>query len=268
MTPEIRERLNKHRQIRQSQLLELAALLDEHQLTPDAGPLRDASALCLGKPKTTPATAPDSGRQYWGYKVEGLQLRLEAQRHCRPRALLADSMVGRLTVEVEEYIPQNVIGVDDGFGHIRRLDAQFVCDAEAIFNDEIIQLRAAWHVDTHLHTSTRSGSVHPRFHFQVGGKDLADFDEAMRGIFLTEAPRPPIAPLDAILAVDFVLSHYCGQKWEDLRLMEARYGRVRLPSMKRYWTPYFCQIAEALAGEDPVQHQSIPGLLLPNLVIN
>lgn len=266
MTPEVRASLDEHRKIRQSELFELAALLDENNLTPDAGPLRDAGALCLAKPKTTPATAPDPGRDYWGYKVEGLQLRLEAQRHCRPRTLLADSLVGRLTVEVEEYVPQKPTAVDDGFGHIRRLDAQFVCDAEAILGDAMHQLRAAWHVDTHLHTSTQSGAIHPRFHFQVGGKDLADFDKAMRGAFLTEAPRPAIAPLDAILAVDFVLSHYCGVMWEDLRLMEARYGRVRLPSMKRYWAPYFSQIAEALAGGDPVPHQSVPGLLLPNLV--
>lgn len=172
-----------------------------------------------------------------------------------------------MTVDVEEFVPEEPDEVGESFKHLRRLDAQFYCNAEAVFEEEIHQLRAAWHVDTHVHTETQSNSIHPRFHFQVGGRDLADLDHTIRGALLTEAPRPAIAPLDGILAVDFVLSHYCGNVWEDLRTMEARYGRVRTPSMKRYWGPYYARIAEALAQEGTVEHGSVAGLLLPNLVV-
>lgn len=266
MTPALRERLDEHRRVRQAELLELASLLDQYGLTPDAGPLRDAASLTLGAARTAHDDAPDAGRSYWGYRIDGLQLRLEEQRHCRPRATRAGNLVGVLSVDVEEYLPDGPQTVGESFGHLRRLDVKFRCDAEALIGDETHRLRAAWHVDTHLHTETPSGAVHPRFHFQVGGQDLADVDGTIRGALLLDAPRPALAPLDGILAVDFVLSHYCGTAWEILRLDEARYGRVRAPSMKRYWQPYFRLIADALADDVAVSERSAAALLLPNLL--
>lgn len=266
MTPALRERLDEHRRVRHSELIELAALLDSHGLTPDTGPLRDAASLTLSAVRTAQAGTPDAGRTYWGYRIDGLQLRLEEQRHCRPRATRATDLVGVLSVDVEEYVPAGPDRVGDSYGHIRRLEAQFRCDAHAVIGDEIHSLRAAWHVDTHLHTATQGGAAHPRFHFQVGGHDLADVDHAIRGAFLLDAPRPALAPLDGVLAIDFVLSHYCGTSWEYLRLMEARYGRIRATCMRRYWRPYFRLIADALETDGPVGPGTPAALLLPNLL--
>lgn len=267
MTPALRERLNEHRLVRQAELFDLAALLDTYGLTPDPGPLRDAAAQCMAEPRTTHPKAPDPGCIYWGYRIENLQLRLGEQRHCRPRAAQVESLVGILSVVVEEYLPATPDDVGESFGHIRRLDAQFWCEANAVFEAETHRLRAAWHVDTHMHTNTQSSAVHPRFHFQVGGEDLEDIDDSIRGALIPEAPRPATAPLDGILAVDFVLSHYRGLAWDDLRQMDDRYGRLRTPSMMRYWAPYYRMIAEALDVGSTVSHGSPAGVLLPNLVV-
>ncbi len=267
MTPAFRQRLNEHRLIRQSELFDLAVLLDTYELTPDPGPLRDAGGQCMAEPRTTHPDAPDPGRTYWGYRIENLQLRLGEQRHCRPRTAQVDGLVGVLSVNVEEYLPATPDEVGQSFGHIRRLDARFWCEADAVLGTETHRLRAAWHVDTHVHADTRSSAIHPRFHFQIGGEDLDSIDDRIRGALMPEAPRPATAPLDGILAVDFVLSHYRGVTWDDLRLMDDRYGRLRAPSMTRYWAPYYRTIAEALHGEDAVAHGSPAGYLLPNLVI-
>lgn len=267
MTPALRARFDEHRHIRQSELYELASLLDTYELTPDATPLRDAASLCLGASKTAHADAPDAGRQYWGYRIDSLQLRLGEQRHCRPRRARIKSLVGYLSVEVQEYLPEDPDDVENNFRQIRLLDAQFWCDANATFGAKTHRLRAAWHVDTHIHTNTKSSAVHPRFHFQVGGHDLDEIDHTIRGALLLDAPRPALAPLDGILAVDFVLSHYGCATWDKLR-KEARYGRLRSPSMKRYWKPYFRLLADALDGEDAVLHGSDAALLLPNLVVD
>ncbi len=95
---------------------------------------------------------------------------------------------------------------------------------------------------------------------------MAEIDNAIRGTLLLEAPRPALAPLDGILAIDFVLSHYHGTIWEDLRLMDPRYARLRAPSMRRYWGPYFRLLANALEVEGAVEHGSFAACLLPNLV--
>ncbi len=268
MTPALRRRFDEHRAIRQSELFELASLLDRHQLTPDPGPVSQAGSLCLAAPRTSPGGMPDAGREYWGYRIDGLQLRLEPQRHCRPRAADVERMVGRLTVDVQEYLPGTAADVESGFNNLRSVNASFHCDADAIFDGELHLLRSAWHVDTHLHADTQSDSVHPRFHFQVGGEDLDDVDATIRGALMLEAPRPAIPPLDGVLAIDFVLSHYCGAAWERLRIGEASYGRIRGASMARLWGPYFRLLADALEGDNTVAQDSPAGLLLPNLALN
>ncbi len=266
MTPALRRRFNEHREIRQSELYELAALLDKRKLTPDPGPLQQAASLCLSPPKTVRGDMPDAGREYWGYQIDGLRLHLEPQRHCRPRAADVENLVGVLSVDVQEYVPLEADDVGSSFAHLRILGASFHCDADAIFDDDIHSLRSAWHVDTHVHAGTPSGSVHPRFHFQVGGEELDEVDAAIRGALMLEAPRPAVAPLDGVLAIDFVLSHYCGGAWDKLCTLEAAYDRIRTPSMARYWGPYFRVIADALEGADRVTHESPAGLLIPNLV--
>lgn len=268
MTPALRTRLNEHRHQRQAELFDLANLLEIYDITPDPDPVRAAAAQCLDEPRVARGDVPDQGRTYWGYSIDGLVLRLEPQKHCRPRSATADALVGVLSVKVQEYLPAEPEHVGTSFDHLRRLDASFRCDAEALIDEDVHRLRSAWHVDTHLHTDSASASIHPRFHFQVGGEEMDDVDDTIRGSLLTEAPRPAIAPLDGVLAVDFVLSHYCGQRWGDLRTMDGRYGRLRAPAMARYWTPYFRLLADALATEDPVAIDSPAGLLLPNLAIN
>lgn len=266
MTPELRRRFDEHRELRQSELYELAALLDKHRLTPDPGPLQQAASLCFSPPKTARGkNVPDPGREYWGYRIDGLRLHLEPQEHCRPRAADVKNLIGVLSVDVQEYVPETADTVGSSFAHLRVLEASFRCDADAIFDDDIHSLRSTWHVDTHLHAGTPSASVHPRFHFQVGGEELDGVDAVIRGALMLEAPRPAVAPLDGVLAIDFVLSHYCGGVWDKLRTLETSYDRIRAPSMARYWSPYFRLIADALESEDQVAHDSAAGLLIPNL---
>jgi hypothetical protein len=261
VTPALRERLDEHRYQRQSELYDLASLLETYDLTPDPGPIRDAAGQCLAAPRTARGDVPDAGKVYWGYSIDGLKLRLEPQRHCRPRAATADALVGVLSVQVQEYLPDEPEHIGTSFDHLRRLDTSFYCDAEVLVDDVSHRLRSAWHVDTHLHAHTASASIHPRFHFQVGGNELDEVDAAMRGVMLTETPRPAVAPLDGVLAIDFVLSNYCGVRWDELRTMDARYGRIRGPAMARYWGPYFQLIADALTGADPVPISGRAGLL-------
>ena len=267
VTPALRRQFDAHRALRAAELYDLAALLEGYGLTPDAGPIRDAAGRCPGEPRQVRGDTPDAGRLVWGYQIDGLRLRLKEQRRCRPRAAEVEALEGRLSVTVEEFVPDCADKVEQVYDNVRRLDASFTLDAELLVNGERHPLRSAWHVDTHLFAGEASDGVHPRFHFQFGGKNFAHLDEAIRGVLLSEAPRLACAPLDGVLAIDFVLSHYAGRVWDDLSASEPQYGRLRTPAMARYWQPYYRLLADACALATPIAFGSPAAALLLNLAI-
>jgi hypothetical protein len=267
MTPQLLQRLNAHRDERANELFDLAAHLETHRFTVDAGPVRDAANQCRGSFRVARGDVPDAGRKYWGYEISELRIQLAAQRHCRPRAAKMEGVSGSLTVTVQEYVPDTEAQIGESFTLLRRLDTDFMFDAELMVDGEPHVVRAAWHLDTHLHTEVRSHAAHPRFHFQVGGERLDDLDHAIRGVFVPEAPRLPCAPLDGVLAVDFVLSHYCGLDWAALRDLDAGYNFLRKRPMQRYWQPYYRTISDGLAALDEVPHGGEANLLVPSIFI-
>lgn len=267
MTPALRRQFDAHRELRAAELYDLAALLESYGLTPDAGPVRDAAGRCPGELRQVRGDTPDAGRLVWGYQIDGLRLHLEEQRHCRPRAAEVAALEGRLSVTVEEFVPDCADQVERVYDNVRRLDASFTLDAELLVDCDRHPLRSAWHVDTHLFVGEASDGIHPRFHFQLGGKDFAHLDEVIRGVLLPEAPRLACAPLDGVLAIDFVLSHYAGRTWGELSASEPQYGRLRRPAMARYWQPYYRLLADACASSNPVVFGSPAAELLPNLAI-
>ena len=265
MTPQLRQRFDAYRDERANELFDLADRIETHGFTIDAGPVREAANQCRGARRVAGRDAPDAGCEYWGYEVTGLRIRLEPQRHCRPRAATMDGVSGTLTVAVQEYLPNTEAEVGASFSLLRRLDTEFMFDAHLVVNGEQHVVRAAWHLDTHLHTATRSHAVHPRFHFQVGGEHLDDLDHLIRGVFVPETPRLPCAPLDGVLAVDFVLSHYCGLDWEALRDLDAGYKFLCKRPMQRYWQPYYQAISEGIAALDDAPQGGAANVLVPNI---
>jgi hypothetical protein len=108
--------------------------------------------------------------------------------------------------------------------------------------------------------------VHPLFHFQFGGERLNDIDESIRAILIPEAPRVATVPMDAVLAVDFVLSHYFGMLWRKLRDTEPRYRRLVRAATKRYWAEYFAQLNAFMLDPENAAADHFATRLFPNLL--
>jgi hypothetical protein len=263
--PALRQKLDAYRDERAFELFEIADKLEQHGFTLDAGPVREAARQCRSAIRTARGDVPDAGREFWGYEITDLRILLAAQRHCRPRAATMDQVSGSLTVTVEEYVPQDLDEVGAGFAHLRRLDTDFHFDAELVVDGVSQIVRAAWHLDTHLYVGTESDAAHPRFHFQVGGESLDDLDSAIRGVFVPEAPRLPCAPLDGILAIDFILSHYCGRDWQALRDLDPSYVYLRKAPMRRYWQPYYQALSEGIAQLDDDPSGGAASVLVPSV---
>jgi hypothetical protein len=250
---------------RAEELFNIATLLYDAGLTPDAAPISQAAGQCRAAIKTAGPGQPDAGRQYWGYEIEGLRINLEDQRHLRPRSTVMRSVSGMLRVSVQEYFPENESQIGDSYALLRQFNTDFYVDAFQVIDEVEHPLRAAWHLDTHLYSATASRAVHPRFHFQIGGERLDEIDARIRGVFMPEAPRIPYPPLDAILAVDFVLAQYCGETWNLLKEIDPRYARLRKNPMQRYWAPYFRTLADCIDGLDTDPGGGDACALIPNI---
>ena len=265
MKASLRLAFDDHRDERAAELYEIADILADAALTPDAGPIRQAAGQCRQAVRISAAEQPDAGREYWGYEIAGLRVNLEDQRHARPRRAFMKDATGVLSITVQEYVPSNEAEVGESYGLLRRLDTGFALDVHLDVEGARHPLRACWHVDTHLHTATRSHGVHPRFHYQAGGEGLDDLDELIRGVFVPEVPRVPCAPLDAVLAIDFVLGQYCGELWHMMYFLKPEYHRVRKKPIERYWYPYFRELADGAANPNALRGDHPAALLLPHL---
>jgi hypothetical protein len=254
-----------YRRERREELSELAAILYRADVCADTGPLNSCVAACLAPPKRADLEFDKDHVAWWGYELTDLRLVLPAQRHFRPRKAQTDGLIANLCVTLEEYVPRCPTEVGQSFALARRVSVDFYFDSMVdLDNGDVHQLRTAWHVDTHVHLQQRD--IHPRFHFQFGGERLDKIDESIRAILIPEAPRLPILPMDAVLAVDFVLSHYFGALWRELRDSEPRYRRLIRGATLRYWTEYFAQVTAFMADPENASSTHPATKLLPNLI--
>jgi hypothetical protein len=264
----LRKTFDSHRDERANELFEIATILDRAGLAANTQPIRQAAAQCRSAVKTAGNSEPDAGREYWGYEINDLRIRLEDQRHFRPRSAIMRGVDGILSVKVQEYVPQTVGEIGAGFNLLRQVSTDFYTDVVQVVQGVEEPLRAAWHLDTHLFPNSITHAVHPRFHFQVGGERLDEVDGRIRGVFMPESPRLPVAPLDGVLAVDFVLSHYCGDWWQTLRFLEPQYGRLRVNPLQRYWHPYYRALADGIARLHLVPAGGEAAGLIPSICIS
>jgi hypothetical protein len=257
------EDFRAYRTERKEELSELADILYRADVCADTGPLNSCIAACLAPPRKS--ESEDRPGLWWGYELTDLRLVLPAQRHFRPRKAETEGLAANLCVTVEEFVPNSADEVGRTFALARRVSVDFYFDTVITLADgELHALRSAWHLDTHVHGKSRD--VHPRFHFQFGGDRLDEFDEAIRAILVPEAPRIAFVPMDAVLAVDFVLSHYFGVLWQELRDTEPRYQRLIRTATGRYWAEYFGRLASFFSDPDGVESDHPALRLLPNLM--
>lgn len=162
------------------------------------------------------------------------RLGVRPDAHARPVGASFD------TAEIEFELR---IGEQGGLHDIRQCTAQIVVDG---LTQDSQDLRFALHFDRHDPVQT-SIELHAHYHWQVGGHRLDGINIA--GFLALEAPRFPSHPLDPVLFVDFLLSHFNGRKRTELLNQPEfiRYRRLLFASQETYVLPFFDEISRALA---------------------
>ncbi len=239
-------RSKRFRRARASELRQLQGILREYALTDDVSPVSGAAAGC--------EHSEPGGRGTWGYDAHGLTLYLDPKRYAARLGGQAGPPAPthqHLATVVAERV---ILGVQ----------LRGMCDDAAAGNDPLLSLlvqldvdgkdrdgttyRSAWHLDSDppLGAAAPSASVpgassayiHPRYHMQFGGHRLWQLALMQPGhILVLDSPRIAHPPLDAVLAVDFVVTNYAPCIAKVLR-DDPTYCRLVLESQLRFWKPY------------------------------
>jgi hypothetical protein len=230
-------KVNPHaiRRDRAAELELLGRILAEFGIC-DLSPLYRAAAQCRA----------GVNADRWGYSVANLILRLpHGLRGIRPK-LATDihhilDVVVEGTCEAEDYAgdPFCALAVD-------------IVARGALGKQSLV---CSWHLDRHLLTvapeegeakgtgehPTESSETHPLYHFQFGGRAMTgmiDTGSASLGdVLLLEPPRLVHPPLDAVLAVDFILGNFYPADRQRL-WTDGRYVGLVNAAQLRCWKPY------------------------------
>lgn len=224
---------------RADELRNLSRVLLDSGLIRDPEPLLRAAANCRGY--------QTDGLFRWEYEMSGLEfpdieLRMSDLRHTRPRTTSTVSL--RLDAVVRGTCLDEG-ACEDPFNH---LVVDLFADG---LTDDGEHLTCAWHLDRHpiqnpaqSAPSDQAANAHPHYHFQYGGRAVWAKDDSEFGThLLLEPPRLAHPPLDAVLAIDFVLSNYFGSAWGELRRENASYNMLLRDAQDRLWRPYAVALA-------------------------
>lgn len=235
-----------------SDLRQLADLLNNKCLVKDSGPLKKAEAACLENMSR-------------GYSVERLLFRelgkgLKVIPNCVEEHDLTLEFSFRANGPSTTPLRPNPFGIFE-------LEIHIYADYMNPANSEMSKASCAWHLDFHL-TDKRDNLptfIHPKYHFQHGGRLIEELGSIAGPILIIDAPRLAHPPMDAILGIDFVLTNFI----ERSRLTELRedgqYRNLVKRAQERLWRPYFLSLASVWSGQD--QGDWSPDELLPQLIV-
>jgi hypothetical protein len=121
--------------------------------------------------------------------------------------------------------------------------------------------RLAWHLDMHNYPLTATNELHPLVHWQHGGHSAKAWNIDIGSWLLTAAPRLAAPPVDAVLAIDWLLAHYAANHWRYLRDVDTKFAGLLREHQTWLWKPYFTDIASHWTSTPaPTRHDWWPDL--------
>lgn len=238
------------------ELLTLAEILENNIPGFDGGSLKDAASEC--------EDPTEHGRSSWGYSVDMLRfLGYEPSGSLYPKIAQA----GDLHLEVDITIAGRCDEIEsNGQDPLHELRLNLLVWGE----DEERDLLSAWHLDRHIaNEEDEMYSDHPLYHFQFGGKRMWNEVHSYGDLLVPEPPRIAFPPMDAILAVNFVLANYFGDEWRelvDIEDGEDEYRELVVDAQNRLWRPYSRALLSAWEPGPFGDHDWSPDSIWPQLI--
>ncbi len=165
----------------------------------------------------------------WSYRISGLLLRVDVPQSTQPA-----NCPGPLNIEVGLSLAGDC--ENDAEDTLTELVLDIVIKSSCGMH------LCAWHFDRHIEGGNPPREAHPLYHFQHGGNAMLAHAGLLGNSLLLPAPRLAFPPMDAVLAIDFVLSNFSGECWAFMRKQPA-YMRLLKESQKLLWKPYLSRLA-------------------------
>jgi hypothetical protein len=211
-----------------SELRRLAFWLQKHNVCGDPSPLYKAAGQCR-----------DVGATSWQYRVERLIFRLSTVGKVIPRK------VKDVSIELSINVQGRLVFPDECCDPLEFLELDVVVVGVDPERDDM-EVLCCWHLDRDQWRPEQGPQeyLHPIYHLQMGGYRL--WANANNGVdfgasLVLEAPRLACPPLDAILAVDFVLTNFFPVQ-EALIRTDSTYLNLVRGAQERLWAPYIREL--------------------------
>lgn len=179
----------------------------------------------------------ESDNNLWGYSLSRLIFKFDkAPRHtipgnCKDLKLILDiKAIGNC---------KDLKSLKDPF---EWLEFNIVIEGTKFSQEENKQLITSYHLDRHI-MSDDDGEPdypHPLYHFQFGGRRLANQNGLIDtgNLLVFDSPRVAHYPMEAISGIDFTLSNFFPQIWNKIRSESNEYINLIEEYQELFLKPY------------------------------
>lgn len=201
------------------------------------------------------------GTDVLSIQLANIDLQIDDKQRFKPAGV---ELEGRLVADVVLQQDLDLAANGAALDSIRENKVTFTIGGTSVHRGTTNQVIAAWHFDRHSYNQA-TNACHPTYHWQFGGWGLKEVSDSIEGVLVMDTPRLFAPPMDAVLAIDFLLSHFNGPAWQGIRSQTPGYLDIVRRSQNRLWKPFFTELAAQIAssGTSPSNHF---GRLLPNIV--
>jgi hypothetical protein len=210
----------------------------------DVGPMQSAGNRCLANIK--------KGR--YSYYMDRLSFKVSSSGHIPSDAPsnveIFLSVRASSLREVKVYDPFSLL--------------EFNIEIEAHGN--VTKHLGAWHLDRHITSDEETDAldVHPLYHFHFGGNAIKQIQNDVGRILVLEGPRIAHPPMDVLLGIDFILSHFAGGAWRHLK-EDTTYKSYLKPSQDFLFKNYISSLHSHF-GTTATRTAGMATALWPNLL--
>jgi hypothetical protein len=193
----------------------------------------------LGKARNEVSRNKPHGEASWGYSVDTVLFDVKNAPDIFPAA--ATGLTAEFSMDLEGVYVEE----DDDDDPFTSLAIDLIIRGYIGDGRDRRRLSFYWHLDRDRRQpgDGPQAEYHPRYHFQHGGNRVPRTDYTIGDTLFMDPPRLIHPPMDAILAVDFVLANFCTSIWRDAYDNNIEYTALLSEAQRRCWRPFFIVMA-------------------------